>query len=72
MLVNGVDLLTVTRRLGHTKASTTLDNYAHTVPGLQDKVAILMDELTTPIALPPERVAHELPTYVVLEHESED
>jgi len=51
MLANGVDLLTVSRRLGHSKASTTLDTYAHTVPGLQEKAAAIMDEITTPITI---------------------
>ncbi|MFO7942997.1 MAG: site-specific integrase [Anaerolineales bacterium] len=52
MLANGVDVLTVSRRLGHTKASTTLDIYGHAVPGLQEKAATIMNEITTPVALP--------------------
>ena len=52
MLANGVDLSTVSRRLGHSKASTTLDTYAHTVPGLQEKAAAIMDEITALVALP--------------------
>ncbi len=52
MIIKGVDIPTVSRRLGHTKASTTLDIYAHTVPGLQDKAADIMDEITALVALP--------------------
>ncbi len=52
MLANGVDVLTVSRRLGHTKASTTLDIYGHAIPGLQEKAAAIMNEITTPVALP--------------------
>jgi len=52
MLANGIDLLTVSRRLGHSRASTTLDTYAHMVPGTQEKAAAVMDEITTPVALP--------------------
>ena len=57
---NGVDLLTVSRRLGHSKASTTLDTYAHSVPGLQEKAAAIMDEITTPVALPADLTAPKL------------
>ncbi len=35
MIAKGVDIPTVKRLLGHSKASTTLDTYAHTVPGVQ-------------------------------------
>lgn len=71
MLANGVDLLTVSRRLGHSRASTTLDTYAHMVSGTQEKAAAVMDEITTPVTLPAEilekegvfhRVAPEKPT----------
>jgi hypothetical protein len=72
MLTNGIDVLSVSRRLGHAKASITLDIYAHSIPGLQDDAAELMDEITTPIALPLEMVAHELPTNANFELESED
>ena len=34
-IVAGVDLLTVSRRLGHASASFTLDAYGHTLPGQQ-------------------------------------
>jgi len=52
-----VDLLIVPRRLGQTKANTTLDTYPHTVPGLQEKAAAIMDEITTPVALPADLTA---------------
>jgi integrase len=52
MLANGVDLVTVSRRLGHTQASTTLNTYAHAVPGTQEKAAAIMDEITSLISLP--------------------
>ena len=45
---NEVDLLTVYRRLGHIRASTTLDTYAHLVPGAQENAASVMDEITIP------------------------
>ena len=38
LLNAGVDVLTVSRRLGHRKASTTLDVYGHTIEGA-DKAA---------------------------------
>ena len=52
MLANGIDLVTVSRRLGHTQASTTLNTYAHAVPGTQEKAAAIMDEITSLISLP--------------------
>ena len=51
MLVNGVDILTVSKRLGHSKSSITLDVYGHMIPGLQEKAASIMDEITTPITI---------------------
>ena len=33
MIAAGVDILTVSRRLGHAKAATTLDVYSHLLPG---------------------------------------
>ena len=62
MLSNGIDVHTVSRRLGHAKTSITLDIYAHAMPGTQEKAAALMDEITTPIALPAELTAQKLPT----------
>ena len=59
MLANGVDLLTVSRRLGHSRASTTLDTYAHMVTGTQEKAAAVMDEITTPVSLPADLMAKE-------------
>jgi integrase len=50
MLLNGIPLLVVTRRLGHAKPSITLDVYGHYLPGMQSEAAALMDELVTPIA----------------------
>ena len=48
MLVN-VPVLVVSKILGHSKPSTTLDIYGHLIPVLQTGVAETMDELFTPI-----------------------
>ena len=50
MLINGVDILTVSKRLGHSKSSITLDTYGHMIPGVQEKAASIMDEITTPVS----------------------
>jgi integrase len=50
MLLNGVPILVVSKRLGHAKVSTTLDIYGHFLPGMQDEAAVIMDELVTPVA----------------------
>lgn len=45
MLNNGVPVLVASRRLGHAKASITLDVYGHLLPGQQEEAAKLMDNL---------------------------
>jgi len=50
MLINGVDILTVSKRLGHIKSSGTLDIYGHMIPEVQEKAAQIMDAITTPIS----------------------
>ena len=49
MLNHGAPVLVVSKILGHSKPSTTLDIYGHLIPIMQDSVASLMDELVTPI-----------------------
>ena len=71
MLANGIGLLTVSRRLGHTRASTTLDTYAHMVSGTQKKAAALMDEITTPVSLPTDLIAPKEPVAPGLHRESD-
>ena len=39
LIHEGVDVLTVSRRLGHTKASTTLDVYSHLIEGADAEAA---------------------------------
>ena len=49
MLNHGVPVLIVSKILGHSKPSTTLDIYGHMIPIMQDGVASLMNDLLTPI-----------------------
>lgn len=53
MLNNGIPPIIVSRRLGHARASITLDVYGHLIPSLQAEVAEKIDELITPIELHP-------------------
>ena len=53
MLNNGIPPIVVSRRLGHSKASTTLDMYGHLLDGMQNEAASLMDDLITPVKLFP-------------------
>jgi len=53
MLNNGVAAIVVSRRLGHSKASITLDVYGHLIPTMQTEAAELIDELVTPVELHP-------------------
>lgn len=49
MLNNGVDVLVVSRRLGHSKPSVTLDIYGHLISRSQERASELIEELITPI-----------------------
>jgi integrase len=47
MLINGIPLFVISRRLGYSKPSVTLDIYGHYLPGMQSKAVTKMDELLT-------------------------
>ncbi|MBW8012293.1 MAG: site-specific integrase [Chloroflexi bacterium] len=49
MLNFGIPLIIVSRRLGHSRPSITLDIYGHLIPSKQEEAAELMDSLLTPI-----------------------
>ncbi len=49
MLNNGVPVIVVSKILGHSKTSTTLDIYGHIIPVMQEQAAQIMDEIVTPI-----------------------
>lgn len=49
MLNYNIPILIVSRRLGHSKPSTTLDEYGHLIPSKQEEAAELMDDLLAPI-----------------------
>ena len=42
MLVNGIDVRTAAGRLGHARASTTLDIYAHFTPVADQRAAVAL------------------------------
>lgn len=45
LLANGTPLTEVAKRLGHAKPSTTLNLYAHSVPGYDEKVSQKIDKI---------------------------
>jgi hypothetical protein len=49
MLNHGVPVIIVSRRLGHSKVSMTLDIYGHMFPEMQNEAAEMIDNLITPI-----------------------
>ena len=49
MLNHGVPVIVVSKILGHSKTSTTLDIYGHIIPVMQEEAARIMDEIVTPI-----------------------
>ncbi len=60
MLNNGIPPIVVSRKLGHARASITLDVYGHLIPSMQVEAAEKIDELVTPIPL--HTVAHDFPS----------
>ena len=51
MLNNNIAPIVVSRRLGHSKASITLDIYGHLIPSMQVEAAEMIDELIMPVAV---------------------
>jgi integrase len=45
MLNHGILVLIVSKRLGHSKPSITIDVYGHLIPSRQEEAAQLMDSL---------------------------
>jgi integrase len=45
MLNHGIPVLIVSKRLGHSKPSITLDVYGHLIPSRQEEAAQLIDDL---------------------------
>ena len=56
MLNHGIPVIIVSRILGHSKPSITMDIYGHLIPGMQDQAASLMDQITTVVRV---EVYHE-------------
>ncbi|WP_370514697.1 site-specific integrase [Adlercreutzia sp. ZJ138] len=51
LLANGEDVVTVSKRLGHAKVSTTLDIYAHLMPGKDESAACKMGAIFGKVAV---------------------
>ena len=47
LIANGVDIATVSKRLGHTKISITIDTYTHALKSRDTAAANLLDDLIT-------------------------
>jgi integrase len=43
LIANGVDILTISRRLGHSSPTITLGVYGHLIHGTDDRAAQIMD-----------------------------
>jgi integrase len=56
MLNHGVPAIVVSRRLGHSRVSITLDIYGHLIPEMQNEAAEMIDDLITPIEV---SIAHD-------------
>ncbi len=51
MLNRGVPVIVVSKMLGHSKPSATLDIYGHLYTEMQDGAAQVMEDLVTPIRI---------------------
>ena len=51
MLNSGIPVIVVSRRLGHSQPSITLNVYGHLIPTMQEQVAEIMDRVTAPISV---------------------
>jgi integrase len=56
MLNHGVAPIIVSKRLGHSRVSITLDVYGHLIPEMQNEAAEMIDDLITPIEV---NIAHD-------------
>ena len=57
MLSHGVPVFVASQRLGHARASITSDIYGHLIPGIEDGIGQMMDDLVAPVAIPIEDLA---------------
>ena len=51
MINNGIPIVVVSKILGHSKPSVTLNIYSHCVSELQQEAAKVMEEITTPVEI---------------------
>jgi integrase len=51
MLNNGRNFIEVSKMLGHSQPSTTMNTYAHLIPVIHNDIGDFMDELVTPISI---------------------
>lgn len=51
MLLRGVPIFTVSKVLGHSKPSVTLDIYGHLIPGALEVAAQVMEDALTPVSI---------------------
>jgi integrase len=49
LLNNGIPVIVVSKILGHSKTSVTLDTYGHMILEMQEDAARMMDDLVIPI-----------------------
>jgi integrase len=47
LIASGLDVLTISRRLGHANASITLNVYGHLMPNMDDRAAAILDAALT-------------------------
>jgi integrase len=59
LLNHKVPVIVVSKMLGHSKPSVTLDIYAHVFHDMQDEAAVVMDKLVTPILVEIPRVKQQ-------------
>jgi len=51
MINRGIPIIVVSKILGHSKPSVTLNIYAHCISNMQHEAAKIMEEITTPLSI---------------------
>jgi integrase len=61
MINHGVPIIVVSRRLGHSRASITLDTYSHLIPEIQSEAAEIIDDLVMPVEIEWHPIGTQIP-----------
>lgn len=61
MINNGIPIIVVSRRLGHSRVSITVDTYSHLLPEIQSEAAEVIDNLVMPVEIELHPIGTQIP-----------